>query len=670
MKLKSTSILNRWGYLKRFDFAICLSLATSLSAISSLTASENQALKQGNVVHCACPCRCTLSQPTPQQIIDAVTQMANSDGYAGTVALDDALATWLAANPFPSSTAPYSDWKTYAQDKLQPEVGTARSASQGAASNKLTDDINDYIQKNGLDGGTVWNIVNGMKPSTSDIIGGLFTAYANLVQSSLVNPVWSGKPGTLPAPSKPVAPDYQPATEKDLKINGVSYVLFADPAAPSDPTKSMGFPVSHTSDSGGAAVPSATSTEAIWYTLENAYNANDKELFQQTLNGYLYLVEQKAATVQGTSWASTPGLAGWIINLGQPPGSVFSSGQFPYPQGDPGNANLSTATDADEQILQLMLKGLAQFGDLGLHCFGSFPNQAAPADTKMSSLINQVVATFLYNNISGHPQSSYDQAHHGFKYQGVDYNPVLCNDNWGGGGWTNDPSNPNQGTFLNPSYFDPTTLSAIYSYAESSKDPNISSQAPALKQAVLNSMAYLTVLQSEFQDPTDPNAAGMPDNPAWNENDGPQGNGPHPVGWDSIRFLTNAGKYVDACENHGAQDPFGILDALKVMGQKMLAYVIKNSDSPYMPDMILGNTPNGAQLKGPALLGPLLVAMKGLTPQDPHIPTVVDSLGKVLVLDMNQMDPTDTSAYLYWQDQYYGTELGLVNQADYGRMGK
>lgn len=664
MNFKSASMLNRWGYLKRFEFAICLSLTASLAA------SENQALKQGNVIQCPCPCRCTLAQPTPQQIIDAVTQKANDDGVAGTFVLYDALAIWIAYNPSPSSTDPYSAWKAYAE-KLQAEVGTFQSKSSTLATNKLNDDINDYINDNKLDTQTVWAIINKMDPTPYTTIGNVFKAYEDVIQSSLLNPVWSGKPGQLLPPSTPVPPDIQPATEKDLQINGVSYVLFADPAASSDPTKSMAFPVSHTSDSGGAAVPSATSTEAIWYTLENAYNANDKELFQQTLNGYLYLVEQKAATVQGTSWASTPGLAGWIINLGQPPGSVFSSGQFPYPQGDPGNANLSTATDADEQILNLMIKGLAQFGDLELHCFGSFPNKAAAADATMSSLIDQAVATFLYNNISGHPQSQYDEAHHGFKYLGVTYNPVLCNDNWGGGGWKDDGSKTSsQGTFLNPSYFDPTTLSAIYNYAASSKDPTISSQAPALKQAVLNSMAYLTVLQSEFQDPTDPNAAGMPDNPAWNENDGPQGNGPHPVGWDSIRFLTNAGKYVDACENHGAQDPFGILDALKVMGQKMLAYVIKNSDSPYTPDMILGNTQKGAQLKGPALLGPLLVGMKGLTPSDTNIPTVVASLGKVLVLDMNQMTPTDQSAYLYWQDQYYGTELGLVNQADYGKMGK
>ncbi len=596
----------------------------------------------------------------PQEIIDAVVQMANADAGAGLLQLYDDLAAWLAQNPFPSPQAPYSEWNAYAK-VVQSQFGKDRSSAQNHSSSQLTNDINGYITVNQLDGSLVWNLVNAMNPSTTTIIGDLFDAYANLVQSSLINPIWSGKPGVLPKPSKPIAPNMQPATEKTLKIQGVSYVLISDPKLPTDPSQSMGFPVSHTSDAGGAPVLSATSTEAIWYTLENAFNAGDKDLFQQTLNGYLYLVEQKAATVNDpkNSWAWTPGLAGWLIDLGQPPGSVYQSGKYPYPQGDPGNPSLSTATDADEQIIALMLKALTKFGDLTLHCFGGFPNSGQPSDSKMSSLIETAIKTFLYNNISGHPQSSYDQAHHGFKYQNVLYNPVLCNDNWGGGGWVNDPNQPNQGTFLNPSYFDPVVLAEIYNYVLVSQDPSISSQAAALKQAVVNSVAYLTILQHEYQDPNDPQAAGMPDNPAWNENDGPSGNGPHPIGWDSIRFLTNVGKFI-----RSSQDPFNILDSVKTMGQKMLNYLIAHSEQPYTPDMIYENTPNGAKLKGPALLGPLLVAMKALTPQDPHIPTVAESLKTALVVDMNQMDPADSNAYLYWQDQYYGVELGLVNTAD------
>ncbi|MBI3236232.1 MAG: hypothetical protein HYZ48_00755 [Chlamydiales bacterium] len=601
--------------------------------------------------------------PTPEEIIAAVEQISQADGSAGLTDLHEQLILWLKENPFPSAQAPYSDWNAYAK-RCQGELGTDRSASENSASSKITTDINGYIQKNHLDGGSVWSLVNEMKPSPSDIIDAAFTSYANLIQSSLVNPIWSGKPGTLPSPPHPVDPDMQQATEQTLKIQGVSYVLFPDPQAPGDLSKAMGFPISHTSDAGGAAVLSATSTEAIWYTLENAYDAQDRYLFWQTLNGYLYLTEQKAAAVEGTSWASTPGLAGWIIDLGQPPGSVFQGGGFPYPQKNPGDPSLSTAMDADLQIIQFMLKGLTQFGDLQLHCFGSFPNGAVPADREMSYLIDQAVMTYLYNDISGHPQSSYDLAHHGFKYQNTTYNPVLCNDNWGGGGWKEDGLQSDQGTFLNPSYFDPMALSYIYTYAIQSKNPAISSQTAAFKQAVLNSMAYLSVLQSRYADPADPHSAGMPDNPAWNENDGPDGKGPHPVGWDSIRFLTNVGKFVAACEGKQMQDPFGILEPLKAMGQKMLNYVICHSENPYSETMILGNTPQGAQLKGGALLGPLLVAMKALTPGDPHIPAVSDSLEKVLMIDKNRMDPADSSAYLYWQDQYYGTELGLVNKAD------
>ncbi|QVL57622.1 MAG: hypothetical protein KFB93_00670 [Simkaniaceae bacterium] len=501
-------------------------------------------------------------------------------------------------------------------------------------------------------------------PSTpkKNILGGI-TAITKKDRSFTLSGLQPALRGLLKKHSNSVSTT-QPANESMLKINGVSYVLFADPKAPTDPSKSMAFPVSHTSDLGGAAVPSATSTEAIWYTLENAYDADDQQLFQQTLNGYLYLVQQKVATVAGTDWASTPGLAGWIIDLGTPPGTTFSSGKFPYPQGNPGNPNLSTATDADEQIINQMLKGIEKFGDLTLHAFGAFPSSSSPQDIKMSDLTRVAVETFLYNNIAGHPASIYDKAHHGFKYQGVVYNPVLSNDNWGGGGWTNDPKEQNQGTFLNPSYFDPHTLANIYAYVLSSSDPKINSQADAFKTAMINTVGYLTVLQAEYQDKSDPSIAGMPDNPAWNENDGPNGNGPHPIGWDSIRFLTNVGKYVDYCENKGGTDPFGILSDFKEMGTKMLGYVIKNSINLYMPNMTLGATPKGANLEGGALLGPLLVAMKALTPNDPNIATVQASLTKASEVDMAQMDPKSGSAYSYWQSIYYGTELALVNAFD------
>ncbi len=608
----------------------------------------------------------TLSPDQKKQIVAGVTAIAQKDAAVGLSGLHDALQAWLKSHPYPPAQ-PYPPWKAYATD-LQGYLASERSTFQDACGKSVSADINTFISAHKDLGSPqeIWDFLNNeMTPNFSKIYGDMFDAYAGQIQNELLSPIYSGKPGVLPPPPAPPSPpDLKPADESMLKINGVSYILFPDPQASSDSSKSMAFPVSHTSDSGGAAVPSATSTEAIWYTLENAYDAGDQQLFQQTLNGYLYLVEQKAATVAGTDWASTPGLAGWIVDLGLPPGATFTAGKFPYPQGNPGDASLSTATDADEQIINLMIKAISKFGDLTLHAFGPFPESAAPQDVKMSDLTKEAVETFLYNNIAGHPASSSDIAHHGFKYQGVLYNPVLSNDNWGGGGWKNDPAKNNQGTFLNPSYFDPLTLANIYTYVAGSSDAKISSQADAFKTAMVNSVKYLQVLQSEYQDKSDPSIAGMPDNPAWNENDGPDGNGPHPVGWDSIRFLTNVGKYVDYCENKGGEDPFGILNDVKEMGTKMLGYVIKNSTAPYTPDMILGDTPKGANLKGGALLGPLLVAIKALTPKDPNISTVSTSLMKASEVDMAQMDPKSSNAYTYWQSIYYGTELALVNEFD------
>lgn len=635
------------------------------------------ALKQG-ILSRISQLRGSTSPLTPEQmqaIKDGTTALAKKDAVGGMNDLHDSLTAWLKANPFPPA-GPYPPWKAYAQ-KLQDEVGKERSAAQQQSSNTLSADINKFIADNPKlgTGAQVWDYLNNtMNPNPFTVLQQQFTEYMNSIQSSFIDPVWAGKPGVIPPPpGPPVPPDMQPLSESTLKIDKVSYVLLPDPSAAQDPSKSMAIPVSHTSDSGGKGMPDSTSTEAIWYTLENAYDNGDKTLFQQTMNGYHYLVEQKKATIDAASdkykdWAYTPGLAGWILTLGIPPGTTFGSGGFPYPQGSAGNPNLSTATDADEQIINLMIQGLTKFGDLDLHCFGSFPNQESPTDVKMSALLQQALGTFLISNISGYPQSSYDQAHHGFKFKGVVYNPVLCNDNWGGGGWANDPNNPMQGTFLNPSYFDPTTLAGIYAYATANGLPK--DHVDNFHTAVINSVKYLQVLQSEFQDKSDPSIAGMPDNPTWKENDGPSGTGPHPVGWDSIRFLTNVGKFVDFCENKGNPDPFGILADVKDMGSKMLKYVIKNSTNPYQSSMVLGDTPKGANLKGGALLGPLLVAMKALTPNDPNIPTVEKSLADVSTIDMAQMDPKRPEAFSYWQDQYYGAELALTNKYDADHIGK
>lgn len=449
-----------------------------------------------------------------------------------------------------------------------------------------------------------------------------------------------------------------PVTEKTLTINGVSYLLIYDPKFPNDPSKAMAFPISHTSDAGGAGVPKCTSTESIWYYMKVAYNNGDKQLFQELMNGYNYLVQQKAAIVKAggdtAAGASTPGLAGWLVDLGAPPGTTFKNDKLPYPQ-KPYDPALSTATDADMGIINLMILGEKKFGNLDLHSFGTFAGGAQPTDVKLADLKNQALKTFLNYNISNKHHNEWDKAHTGFIYQGVTYNPVLCNDNWGGGDLVDNPPPPRKplgkGTFLNPSYFDPETLTTIYKEVLNSKDPEISSQAPRFKEAIVNSVKYLQAMQNNYKDPKHENSFGMPDNPAWDEKDGPNKDSPHMVGWDSIRFLAHAGNFLKSGE-----DVFGIAPQMKDMSTKMMNYLKTN-----MTDGVL-KYPDGSTLHGGALYGPIAVFMKAT--KDPEFSTYEKLLKGAVQVDPNKMKENDPKAYLYWQDQYYGSLVGMIAQED------
>lgn len=227
----------------------------------------------------------------------------------------NALQSLMGAHPYPPSTPPnlYPSWKKLATD-LQSELSTVRSQYQKQASSNLTNGINAFIKAHPElgSGSDVWNFINTeMNPSPFQTLVVPFDHYQTAIQDQLLNPIYSGKERVLPKPASPPPPsDMQPATEKTLKIQGVSTVLIDDPAHSSDPTQSIAIPVRHTSDSEEKGMPDSTSIESIWYFLELAYDSGDQVFFQQLMNGYYYLVEQKAQTVAGTSWAVTPGLAG------------------------------------------------------------------------------------------------------------------------------------------------------------------------------------------------------------------------------------------------------------------------------------------------------------------------------------------------------------------------
>ena len=464
-----------------------------------------------------------------------------------------------------------------------------------------------------------------------------------------------------------VPQDVEPADVKTLQKEGVSYVLVPGKGS-SDPNQEMAFPVSRTSDSGGAAMPDCSSTEAIWYAMETAYDAGDKTFFQQLLNGYYYLVELKESAIKSSTanpkptWDSTPGLAGWQFTIGAPPVDKADDSMYPNDDtpSDPKHGMLSCATDADEHIIDLMMKAQQKWPDMTTaYGQGSLKDGYMGNTISLTSLLNEALTTFLTHNVSGYPTSGYDSSHRGFSYPpGTPLrSPILTNDNWGGG----DSSKP-PGTALNPSYFDPLCLADIYNYAKNSGDSTTEGYADNLKKAVQNSMKYLYNPNPTTDYPypglqQDYNGA-LPDNPYWSEGSSK----PHPVGWDSIRYLTNVGKYVNAC-NTGLQDPFGILPDVTASGKMLLQYVTDPSRSTnlYSSNMVFDpGDGTHANITGGALLGPLLVAMKALDPTNPNIKTLEDSLDKVLNVDVSS-----NTDYSKWQtNYYYSVAVGLTSKYD------
>jgi hypothetical protein len=337
----------------------------------------------------------------------------------------------------------------------------------------------------------------------------------------------------------------------------------------------------------------------------------------------------------------------------------------------------------------------------------SYQPQSLPTEFSNNFLL-QAYATFLTCNISNSPYpyetnlttdpNLYNNAGNGFYFMGLNpiqngssypqqfnnqyvtgsknnpgnmklYNPIICNDQYGGGSYNR--------TALNPSYFDPVCMYQIYTTANelgfegSTFMKNISTNTIDYPQktvkttlfsyetgltnnyvsAIQNSIEYLINLQSWFPDPKNINSYGLPDNPYWTEKDNapffpntnppqpsPNGgystsqgsptnnpSGPHYVGFDSIRTLQNFGYFAylyykgiipsnelfgkfytyNGISSNGAQ-------SLIIIGIRMMNYVIANSENQF--DISMNLEPLTTNMSGGSLIGPLCVGMIGLYP--------------------------------------------------------
>ncbi len=434
------------------------------------------------------------------------------------------------------------------------------------------------------------------------------------------------------------------------------------------------------------------------------------------------MISQKkniVASNNNLSYQSTPGMAGWQPYIGVPNNNL---NQLPYSTSN--TQYWSTATDADEHIIVLFNEATNYFNSVFCSSDGVINNSngnytySNMLTSTISDILTQSINTFLTSNISNFPTSNYDTAHLGFYYPlvwtngtwipsnaSIVYNSVLTNDNFGGG--TTIPYNGNVAgtTALNPSYFDPNILEYIYKLSTTTYSNNTftyynynnNSTITYNNQQIItnyvnatkNSINYLLALQLTYKDPNTQNlnSYGLPDNPYWNEGEYVPGQessgpiGPHFVGYDSIRFLSNVGKFVYMWnKNPSGYNLFtqSDYDNIITLGIRQMNYLIYNCINVFETNMALLYS-DGSALNGGALLGPLSTAMTALLPyvsstdtsSSFYSPITTNNVYQIqnslnsLTIDISTLtydNSNPSKGWTNWQNDYYSTSLVLTNK--------
>lgn len=544
----------------------------------------------------------------------------------------------------------------------------------------------------------------------------------------------------------------------------VSLLTYAGSNVSASSTYNLQFPSSYTSNSGGTNVQTATSSEAFWYFAQLAYDNGNTENLQQLLNGYCYLSQIKQSIVAANtsdSYLLTAGLIGWQPTIGVPPNCLSDS---LYSIDD--SSMMATATDADMHLVMLMYYAAANMGittlyyptigssitttngvstyssmsQINISIASSSINEIYPQTTYEYPPITSTITTTYPNNLLlqsfcsffTSPISNisypYDAAGNGFYFTealsgtynptssvncNTIYNPILCNDQYGGG------SPPT--TALNPSYLDPVCLLDIYNAAialgfTTSTYVNSYTSSGELvgpvyilsnyANAISNSISYLTALQSYYPDTNSShiNSYGLPDNPYWAEEDssqmysysqGSSGNQPHFIGYDSIRVQQNLGyfAYLVFTNQITSSNPLysqSNINNLIIIGIRMMNYLIYNctntngttfGESEFFSNGIQLPLSSGTSfLNGGALIAPLCVGMSGLinytvgdttssyySPITPSDVTAIQSTLNSLTIDTTSLTPGSTG-WINWQEDYFSTVLTLIGQNTLSKM--
>ena len=390
-----------------------------------------------------------------------------------------------------------------------------------------------------------------------------------------------------------------PATIATLDIDGISVIN----------CKQMAFPVGHVLPMGQPGdIANYTPSEAIGYAMRNAVAAKDQAFFQQLLNGYLYLINQTTLYRQGQQHLPENmlaiGLIGWspnIVNIG----SGLSAYQANLP-----NSFVSSASDADIDIITAMIDAISQWGDMtAADPLSSGSNVIS--STGMQALCSTAIESFVKNELGT------------FNWNGMSYY-ALTLDNWG-----HDTPNPD--------YFDPTAFAKMIQFVGAD-----STLGKSLDQAALGTIQFIKDVATQGQGwiPDTPWTPGMPST----------------FGYDAVRILMRFGEYVAL-----DKDPLNMMDSVKGV-LKGLAQNLFSNGYLVWQNGTLTFTPSGLTLG--QFTGPLLVALKALQncnslPSDVTAEDV-SNLQNCLNHDLAQYQ---VDSMQDWQKCYFAIELALLSQA-------
>lgn len=372
-------------------------------------------------------------------------------------------------------------------------------------------------------------------------------------------------------------------TEETLDILGVSVYKWIAPNG-----KELYMPVGHSSEGTDQNSPS----EAWGYAMRSAIYAGNEVFFKQLVSSYFYFCNQSA--IQRGNF----GLMGWNPNIIQGDYSTEDGKRF-----------VTSASDADEDIITALIAGFQTFGDFTVNDDVTHPIPSEGfSSLSIKELALKACQSFIQHDIGA------------FDLNGKKYDPILTNDDWG-----HDP--------LFPDYFDPMAFQTMLSFLKD--NGGSTADIDRLHTAAIGTMQYIVDLASA-------NNGWIPNNPYDAK-----------FGYEAVRILMRFAQFI---ATPGADTFFDA--SFYNQARDVLATLV----SKLVPE-VLSQGGKYLDLSGACLTGPLLLALKALD----KIGDLPSSLSQDSINAINAYFQADMKNYDInngtsgWQHNgYYNIQLGIL----------